>query len=47
MLSFFNGQERTITALRIVLDQAGWELITVHHNAPSERLYQKAVAVPN
>ncbi|KAH9054229.1 O-methyltransferase [Lactarius vividus] len=47
MLSFFNGQERTITALRGLLHQAGWKLIAVHHDAPSVARFQKSIAVPN
>ncbi|KAH9033352.1 S-adenosyl-L-methionine-dependent methyltransferase [Lactarius pseudohatsudake] len=46
MLGFFNGQERTITALRNLLDQAGWKLIAVHHDAPSVARFQKSIAVP-
>jgi hypothetical protein len=47
MLGLFNGQERTITALRSLLDQAGWKLIAVHYDAPSVARFQKAIAVPN
>ncbi|KAH9024028.1 S-adenosyl-L-methionine-dependent methyltransferase [Lactarius deliciosus] len=47
MLGFFNGQERTITALRNLLHQAGWKLIAVHHDAPSVARFQKSIAVPN
>ncbi|KAH9054234.1 O-methyltransferase [Lactarius vividus] len=47
MLGLFNGQERTITGLRSLLDQAGWKLIAVHHDAPSVVRMQKAIAVPN
>jgi hypothetical protein len=46
MMEFFNGQERTITYLRDLLDQAGWRLIAVHYDEPSVRRYQKAIAVP-
>ncbi|KAH9012303.1 S-adenosyl-L-methionine-dependent methyltransferase [Lactarius hengduanensis] len=46
MLGCFNGQERTITALRSLLDQAGWKLIAVHHDAPSVARFQKSIAVP-
>jgi len=42
----FNGQERTITALRDLLDQTGWKLIAVYHDALSEK-FQRAIAVPN
>ena len=45
MLGLFNGQERTITVLRNLLDQTGWKLIAVHHDAPSVARYQKAVAI--
>ena len=41
-----NGQERTITYLRDLLDQAGWKLTAVHYDEPSVRRYQKAIAVP-
>lgn len=47
MLCLFNGQERTITALRSLLDQAGWKLIAVHHDAASVAKFQQAIAVPN
>ncbi|KAH8987939.1 O-methyltransferase [Lactarius hatsudake] len=47
MLGLFNGQERTITGLRSLLDQAGWKLVAVHHDAPSVVRMQKAIAVPN
>ena len=46
MMGFFNGQERTITYLRNLLDQAGWKLTAVHNDEPSARRYQKAIAVP-
>jgi hypothetical protein len=47
MLGFVNGQERTITALRSLLDQTGWKPIAVHHDAPSVARFQKVIAVPN
>ncbi len=47
MLGLFNGQERTITGLRSLLDQAGWKLIAAHHDAPSVATFQKTIAVPN
>ncbi|KAH8987945.1 S-adenosyl-L-methionine-dependent methyltransferase [Lactarius hatsudake] len=47
MLGILNGQERTITALRSLLYQAGWKLIAVHHDAPSVARFQKSTAVPN
>jgi hypothetical protein len=46
MLSLFNGQERTITALHSLLDEAGWNLVAVHHEDPSVVRFQKAIAVP-
>ncbi|KAH9012305.1 S-adenosyl-L-methionine-dependent methyltransferase [Lactarius hengduanensis] len=47
VLGLLNGQERTITALRSLLHQAGWKLIAVHHDAPSVARFQKSIAVPN
>ena len=47
MLALFNGQERTITALRNVLNQAGWKLIAAHHDAPSVARFERAIGVPN
>ena len=41
-----NGQERTVTNLRDLLNQAGWKLTAVHHDAPSVIRFQKAIAVP-
>ncbi|KAH9065481.1 S-adenosyl-L-methionine-dependent methyltransferase [Lactarius vividus] len=35
MLGLFNGQVRTVTALRSLLDEAGWKLIAVHQDGPS------------
>ena len=46
MMCLANGQERTITYLRDLLDQAGWKLTAVHYDEPSVRRYQKAIAVP-
>jgi hypothetical protein len=46
MMGFFNGQERTITYLRDLLDQAGWKLAAVHFDEWSVRRYQKVIAVP-
>jgi hypothetical protein len=46
MLSLFNGQERTITHFRDLLNQAGWKLTAVHYDSLSVRRYQKVVAVP-
>lgn len=45
-MTFFNGQERTITSLRDLLDQTGWKLIAVHYDKSSNGKNQKAVAVP-
>ena len=47
MLCLFNEQERTITALRGLLDQAGWKLIAVHHDAASVAKFQQVIALPN
>ena len=46
MMSVFNGQERTITCLCDLLNQAGWKLISVHEDKPSARQYQMAIAIP-
>lgn len=46
MLSLFNGQERTITHFRDLLNRAGWKLTAVHYDSLSARRYQKVVAVP-
>jgi hypothetical protein len=46
MMGLFNGQERTITYLRDLLNTAGWKLISVHYDKLSARRYQKVVAVP-
>ncbi|KAH9993416.1 S-adenosyl-L-methionine-dependent methyltransferase [Russula vinacea] len=46
MMCLANGQERTITYLRDLLNQAGWKLTAVHYDEPSVRRYQKAIAVP-
>jgi hypothetical protein len=46
MMGFYNGQERTVTYLRNLLDKAGWKLVAVHHDTPTVIRYQKAVAVP-
>jgi hypothetical protein len=46
MMCHFNGQERTITCLRDLLKQAGWELIAVHYDNPSLLSFQKVIAVP-
>ena len=46
MMCLANGQERTITYLRDLLDQAGWKLAAVHFDEWSVRRYQKVIAVP-
>lgn len=47
MMSYYNGQERTITAyLRDLLNQAEWKVIAVHRDPPSVIRYQKVIAVP-
>jgi hypothetical protein len=46
MMGLLNGQERTITALRSLLDEAGWNLVAVHLEDPSAVRFQKAIAVP-
>ena len=46
MMCHFNGQERTITCLRDLLNQAGWEPIAVHYDKPSLLSFQKVIAVP-
>jgi hypothetical protein len=46
MMGFFNGQERTITYLRDLFNQAGWKLTAVQHDPPSVVRFQKVIAVP-
>jgi hypothetical protein len=46
MMNLINGQERTITCLRDLLDRSGWKLTAVNHDEPSMRRYQKVIAVP-
>ena len=46
MMGILNGQERTITYLRDLLNQAGWKLTAVHYDAPSVLRFQKVIAVP-
>ncbi|KAI9463927.1 S-adenosyl-L-methionine-dependent methyltransferase [Russula earlei] len=46
MMGFFNGQERTVTYFRDLLNQAGWKLIGVYPDAPSVIRFQKLIAVP-
>lgn len=45
MMDLFNGQERTITCLRDLLDRSDW-LTAVYPNKLSMRRYQKVIAVP-
>jgi hypothetical protein len=47
MMSYLNGQERSVTYLRDLFTQSGWRLIAVHYDTPMAIWYQKAVAVPN
>jgi hypothetical protein len=47
MMTFFNGQERTVTYLRDLLNQAHWKLVAVHHDASSVIRLHKVIAVPN
>jgi hypothetical protein len=46
MMAFLNGQERTITYFRDLLNQAGWKIIAVHHDPPAVIRFQKVIAVP-
>jgi hypothetical protein len=46
MMSYFNGQERTITYLRDLFNQAGWKLTAVHHYPQSAVRFQNVIAVP-
>ena len=46
MMAFFNGQERTTTNHRDLLNQTGWKLIAVHYDKSSIGKNQKAIAVP-
>ena len=46
MLTVLNGQERTITQFRDLLNRAGWKLTAVHYDSLSVRRNQKVVAVP-
>jgi len=46
MLSVLNGQERTITQFRDLLNQAGWKLTAVHYDSLSVRRFLKVIAVP-
>jgi hypothetical protein len=46
MMGYFNGEERPITYLRDLLNQAGWKLVAVHRDVPSVVTFQKMIAVP-
>jgi hypothetical protein len=46
MMTLLNGQERTITYLRDLLNEAGWKIIAVHHDPPAAIRFQKVIAVP-
>lgn len=38
-MALFNSQERTITYLRDLLNEAGWKPIAIHHDEPSAHRY--------
>ncbi|TFY78717.1 hypothetical protein EWM64_g5297 [Hericium alpestre] len=46
MMALLNGQERTITHVRNLLEQTGWKLVQVYHGSPFAMTNQKAIAVP-
>ncbi|KAF8498128.1 O-methyltransferase, partial [Russula emetica] len=46
LLRSHDGQERTITHLRDLLNRAGWKLTAVHYDLLSVRRCQKVVAIP-
>ncbi len=46
MMSLVNGQERTITHFRDLLNRAGWKLTAVHYDPLSVSRFQKVVAIP-
>ncbi|KAI0260059.1 S-adenosyl-L-methionine-dependent methyltransferase [Gloeopeniophorella convolvens] len=46
MMGYYNGQERTVTYLRDLLEKAGWDLISVQHDAPTQIRHTKVIAVP-
>ena len=46
-MAFFNGNERTVTHLRDLLNQAGWKLTAVHHDSPSGIRFGKVIAIPS
>jgi hypothetical protein len=45
-MAFFNGQERTTTDLRDLLDQTGWKLLSIQYDKLSNGKDHKAIAVP-
>jgi len=47
MMALHNGNERTITHLRDLLDQTGWKLTAVHHDTSSAIKFGKVIAIPN
>ena len=47
MMVLHNGNERTITQLRDLLDQTGWKLIAAHHDTSSAIKFGKVIAIPN
>lgn len=46
MMGILNGKERTVTYFRDLLNQTGWKLAAIHHDAPSVFRLHKIVAVP-
>ena len=46
MMNLLNGEERTITHFRDLLNRAGWKLTAVHYDSLSTQRHQKVVAVP-
>ncbi|KAA1468515.1 S-adenosyl-L-methionine-dependent methyltransferase, partial [Dentipellis sp. KUC8613] len=46
MLALLNGQERTATHLRNLLDQTGWKLAEVRSGPGLVHLFQHAIAIP-
>jgi len=46
MMGILNGKERTVTYFRDMLNETGWKLTAIHHDAPSVFRLHKLVAVP-